>query len=175
MNKQQFDQKLHELKEKFAIPAVVEVNFTQKALTNFCIDLADFINGFLPFLNEKFEAFYQSISCTISGDKIHQVFVESREDCPNLHPSFEQLDPPASIRLRFKLDNPLATGWLAVHKDLYIHFRVGNFEVVYNNPTGEPQPYQRNYNFNFLDISEQLLDRLSDDMLTTILSRHNNP
>lgn len=171
MDQQEFDRILGELQGKYPLQPAPVGEFSKTNLKHFCNDLSEFINIYLDRFREKFGFFYNEIRCTITGDKLNVVSIEIDDDCPALLDYFDQLDPPASIRLSFSLTNSRVQKWGNIYKDIFIYFRVDDFEIRYDVPASQPMTNIKVYGSNLYDIVESYLAQLQGDFLLSMSNR----
>ena len=171
---EKFKADIEELRKKITPPPEAQEAFGDHALREFCVDIADAINGINPFLGVSFKSFYNSIGCVIAGDKIDAVTILSNENCPDLYSYFQELTLPASISLQFFLSFPGIPGWLTLTENVFVYFSEYQFEVHYAFGAQEEIRYPKSYSSHLLrNEVGPLLDAVSKSFYRKIAAKAN--
>jgi len=168
-----FLKQIEELKKQIKPPPEQEP-FGDRAIGEFCVDLADAINGINPSLQKSFNHFYNHIDCIISGDMIDSVTISSTEDCPDLHNLFHRMDFPATINLKFILSGGKTLGWQAISENIRIYFKEYEYEVHYEYAHEQELRYPKPYLSYLYSELDPILETLSKTFLAKIAAKAKN-
>jgi hypothetical protein len=167
-----FQNKMDELALRCQVQLPQNPSFDETAINEFSTDIADVINGINPFMGKSFLAFYRNIGCQIMGDQVDTVTIDHASTCENLINFLHQITPPASITIRFYLQNARIPDWNDCFEDVSVYFRHDEFELEYQIPANDPIRFVKEYrNDLLLDVAPPLMAHLAGRFSNVIAAK----